>query len=185
MPKTYRFCPFCATALAPRRVAGRRLKACSQCGYVDYQNARPAAGAVIVNEKNEVLLAKRAVPPLKGYWNLPGGFLENDEHPRDGAMREVREETGLVIEPVGFIGIFMGTYNDPHQGFFDTLNVYYFARVRNPELTAADDASELRFFPLDALPRIAFPCDVEAVETCRRQLAVKPRRALRRRPSTD
>jgi ADP-ribose pyrophosphatase YjhB (NUDIX family) len=169
MRKIYRYCPFCAAELAPKRIAGRRLKACPACGFVDYANARPTAGAVIVNEKNEVLLARRAGLPFKGYWNLPGGFLESDEHPQNGVAREVKEETGLEVTAPKLIGVRMDTYNDPHQGFFHTLNTYYSFRVRKPVVTAADDASELRFFPLDQLPRMAFACDVWAVEEYRKK----------------
>lgn len=177
MPNTYRFCPFCAAGLAPKRVAGRRLKACSQCGFIDYANARPTAGAVIVHGKNEVLLARRAGPPLKGYWNLPGGFLESDEHPEIGVVREVKEETELDLTSPRYLGIRMGTYNDPHQGFFHTINVYYAFRVRKPAVIAADDASELRFFPMDDLPRMAFEYDVWAIKVVQERLE-KRRRSL-------
>jgi ADP-ribose pyrophosphatase YjhB (NUDIX family) len=177
MPKIYRFCPFCSTPLAPEKISGRRYNPCRECGFVDYGNARPTAGAVVVNDKNEVLLARRAGPPMKGYWNLPGGFLECDELPEVGVVRELKEETGLDIVPVGPIGIHMGTYNDPHQGFFNTINIYYATRVGAVTPVASDDASELRFFPIDQLPRMGFECDMQAIEDYRQltQTAKKQR----------
>jgi 8-oxo-dGTP diphosphatase len=164
MLKTFRFCPFCAAALVRKNIHGKRMKACPECGFIDFQNARPTAGAVIVNEKNEVLLARRARPPHKDMWNLPGGFLEKWEHPREGAIRELKEETGLDIEITGFLDIHIGNYNDPEQGFFQTFNVYYAARIGKGKLKAADDTSELRYFPLDELPKMAFECDRQAIE---------------------
>ena len=45
-------------------------------------------------------------------WDVPGGFLEEGEHPLDGLRRELREETGLEVEPVRFVGVWMDVYGD-------------------------------------------------------------------------
>jgi len=164
MPKVFRYCPFCAKELVRRRVSGRLRRACSSCGFVDYENARPTAAAVVVNEEGEVLLARRAVKPFRGIWNMPGGFLEKDEHPRDAALRELKEETGLEIEITDFIGIFMDKYNDPEQGFFHTINTYYAGKIKRGRLKASDDTSELKFFSFRRLPKVAFECDRRALE---------------------
>ena len=61
------------------------------------RNAKRCASAVIVRE-GRVLLGRRAGEPGRGQWDIPGGFLNPWEHPADGAMREVREETGLEVQ---------------------------------------------------------------------------------------
>ena len=59
-------------------------------------------GAVVVDE-GRVLLIRRGTEPLKGHWSLPGGLLEVGESLTDGVIREVREETGLIVEPVALV----------------------------------------------------------------------------------
>ena len=86
-----------------------------------------------------------------GYWDLPGGFLEEGEHPLDALRRELREETGLEVEPKSFIGIWMDRYGDAEDAHA-TLNLYWTARVVAGEAEAADDVSELRWFEPDSLP---------------------------------
>ena len=65
----------------------------------------------MLERDGRVLLAKRAIEPRLGYWDLPGGFLEEGEEPLDGLRREFREETGLEVEPVEWLGAFLDPYN--------------------------------------------------------------------------
>ena len=85
-----------------------------------------------------------------GLWDLPGGFCEPGETPEEGAVRELREETGADIELTGFLAHLVDTYGD---GGDATLNCVFRARlVGDPVLTAADDVAELRWFGPDELP---------------------------------
>ena len=59
-------------------------------------------------------LARRAIEPRKGYWDLPGGFLEETEEALHGLRREFLEETGLEIEAVDFLGIDIEPYDGKH-----------------------------------------------------------------------
>ena len=61
----------------------------------------------------KVLLVKRGGEPYKGCWAFPGGFLQNDETARDGALRELREETGLEAAAIGELGVFSDPDRDP------------------------------------------------------------------------
>jgi ADP-ribose pyrophosphatase YjhB (NUDIX family) len=120
---------------------------------VFYENAKPCAGALVSDDAGRLLLAKRAIQPFFGMWDIPGGYLEAGEHPEEGAIREVREETGLEVRITGFGGIYMDTYG---ASGVSTLNVFYEAQVVGGQLKALDDVSELAWFEPGALPLDAF-----------------------------
>jgi len=79
---------------------------------VAYANPAPTACALVADAHGRVLLVRRAGPPFKGAWDLPGGFLEETESPEDGLRREFREETGLEVEPVELFRIDIEPYGD-------------------------------------------------------------------------
>tara|TARA_R110002110_G_C13454717_1_gene717456 strand:+ start:2814 stop:3281 length:468 start_codon:yes stop_codon:yes gene_type:complete len=54
--------------------------------------------AIVAMYQNQILWIKRAEEPRRGYWALPGGFMEIDESPREAAVREAREETGIELD---------------------------------------------------------------------------------------
>ena len=116
----YVFCPWCSTRLEEREIDGVLRMACTDrdCGFVFYQNPIPAAGAIVVNN-NQVLLVKRAYPPKVGWWCLPAGFMEWDEHPTQTAIRELAEETGLKVRLTSFFEVYSG-HDDP-RSFGDGL----------------------------------------------------------------
>ena len=143
----WRFCPRCGAGIVP---AGGRVE-CPSCGFVTYANPAPTACALCVDDQGRLLLARRAHPPYEGRWDTPGGFLEEDEHPLDALRRELREETGLDVEPGRFLGVWMDQYSEDGSGPW-TLNLYWHARVLGREARAADDVSELRWFGPDELP---------------------------------
>ena len=89
--------------------------------------------------------------PFEGYWDVPGGFLDEGEDPLDGLRRELKEETGLEIEPERFLGIWMDRYGGDSTAEA-TLNLYWTARVVGGEAAPADDVSELHWFGGDELP---------------------------------
>ncbi|MBI1880206.1 MAG: NUDIX hydrolase [Chloroflexi bacterium] len=149
----YSFCPKCGSPLAVRLIDHQERLVCPDCTFIFYQNSKPCAGALIVDQ-GKLLLVKRAIEPFKGYWDIPGGFLEAGEHPETGVLREIFEETGLHIQLGELLGIFMDIYytsGDP------TLNIFYIASVVGGEARAGSDATHVQWFDLDALPeQIAF-----------------------------
>jgi ADP-ribose pyrophosphatase YjhB (NUDIX family)/predicted GIY-YIG superfamily endonuclease len=152
-----RFCHRCGGLLTSIREPddSRSRQICTICRRIHYRNAKPCAGA-LVERDGDLLLVKRAIEPYMGSWDIPGGFLEADEHPEAGAVREVREETGLLVEITALFGIYMGRYTYDHGGNY-CLNIYYAARVVSGAERPGDDAAELAWFSSDDLPdRIAF-----------------------------
>lgn len=95
------------------------------------------------------MLTRRAGDPDAGRWDLPGGFVGEGEHPHDALRRELREETGLEVEPRDFVGVWMDTYG---EGGPATLNLYWTAAAADGEATAADDVAEVGWFAPDDLP---------------------------------
>ncbi|HEX9416343.1 MAG TPA: NUDIX domain-containing protein [Gaiellaceae bacterium] len=143
----WRYCPRCRSELD----GDEKRVECPQCGFVSYANPVPTATAVVVDEEGCVLLGRRALEPDKGLWDLPGGFVDEGEHPLDGLRRELREETGLEVEPREFLGVWMDRYGYDSSAA-STLNLYWTARVLSGEMNAADDVAELRWFAPDELP---------------------------------
>ena len=150
-----KFCAACGGALTPVTEPHGPQK-CVSCGAMFFRNSKPCAGALVVRA-GRVLLVRRAIEPFKDHWDIPGGFLNEGEHPEEGVQREVLEETGLRVRLAGFLGIYMDRYGgaDAEER---TLNIYYLAEpVDDAEPRAADDASEIGWFAPDEVPaKMAF-----------------------------
>ena len=130
---------------------------CASCGVTHYANAKPCAGTLIGDRDGRLLLVRRAHDPWDGCWDIPGGFCEKHEHPRDTAVREAREETGLEVELTGLLGIWLDDY--PTTGDV-CLNLYFSAHVTGGrERPEPGEVGELRWFTPEELPPepLAFP----------------------------
>ena len=101
-------------------------------------------GAVVVHE-GRVLVARRSNPPLKGHWTLPGGVLELGESLTEGVVREVREETGLLVEPVELIELLDRIHRQDDRVQFHYVIADYLCRVTGGVLHAASDADAVRW----------------------------------------
>jgi NAD+ diphosphatase len=101
-----KFCPRCARPLGQRKDAGRVRSACpdSGCGFVFYDNPLPVVAA-LVEYQGKVLLVRNQTWPAK-WFGLVTGFLERDETPEAGVLRELKEELGLDGEVVRLIGVY-------------------------------------------------------------------------------
>jgi ADP-ribose pyrophosphatase YjhB (NUDIX family) len=101
-------------------------------------------GAVIV-EAGRVLLVRRGAEPLKGHWSLPGGLLEVGESLTEGVKREVREETGLLVEPVELIELIDKIHREDNRVRYHYVIADYLCRVTGGALQAASDADAVRW----------------------------------------
>ena len=123
-----------------------------------YKYPRPAVTSdcvVITKEKvPKVLLIQRGSEPFKGAWAFPGGFMEIDETTEQCAIRELEEETGLVVTDIHQIGAYSKVDRDPRGR---TITVAYLSIIDAPaEVRGQDDAAKAQWFPLSELPTLAF-----------------------------
>ena len=163
----FRYCPRCAAALVPRPSPPPdpdRL-ACPDCGYVHYDNPSPTVQAWI--DRDDAFLAlERNQEPLRGRWNLPGGFVEPGEGGPEAIRREVREETGLEVEVLGLIGIFPSSYGDGPDRI-PILDIAYRCRETGGGWEISDESAAARWFTLEDFPEPAFEGERRALALLR------------------
>ena len=154
------FCPRCGKKMEKRRLEERDRDYCPACRAVEYENPVPATAVVMLNERHELLLVRRAVEPAQGKWCLPGGFQETDETSEECALREFREETGLEGRLPRLIALEMG--RNPLAG--DVLVAGFSVLAGGGRLQAGDDAAAAAYFPLTQLPELAFRSHARIIE---------------------
>ena len=108
-------------------------------------------GIVLIDDK--LVLIKRGREPYKGSFAIPGGILEYGETVEECVVREMEEETGLQTEILDIVGVYSRPDRDPRGHF---VSVVYYLSMIGGELRSGDDAAEVRLFPLDQLPDLAF-----------------------------
>ena len=101
-------------------------------------------GAIVV-QNSRVLLVRRGTEPLKGHWTLPGGMLEVGESLTTGVVREVREETGLDVEPIELIELLDRIHREDGRVRYHYVIADYLCRVTGGDLRAASDAAAVRW----------------------------------------
>jgi ADP-ribose pyrophosphatase YjhB (NUDIX family) len=163
----YAYCPKCSAALEYRQPEAHnpeKVPVCTDCGFIFWQNSKPTASAVLLNDAGEVLLVERAIEPKKGEWDLPGGFLANGEDPVAGMQREMEEELGIAVEPDKLLGIFVDTYGEGSAAVY-TFNVIYAAKILSGTITPKDDVASVQWFTPSELPEsVAFRNNAEALD---------------------
>ncbi|MDP3451215.1 MAG: NUDIX hydrolase [Anaerolineaceae bacterium] len=147
----FKFCPQCASELVLMLQMSEERLTCPNCGWVHYEDPKVAAGVLVLRER-EVLLVRRTMEPCIRQWSIPAGFVNAFEDPQAAAVRECREETGLDVR---IEALFDVLYGREHPRGADIILVYR-AEVISGTLSAADDADQAVWFPLDQLPALAF-----------------------------
>jgi ADP-ribose pyrophosphatase YjhB (NUDIX family) len=136
-PRTHSHCPYCGIVFAEGAAWPRT---CSGCRRISYLNPLPVAVA-LVPVGDGLLCVRRSIPPALGEVALPGGFMEVDETWQEACARELREETGLLVD-AGAVGLF-GVFSLVREGM---LLVFGLAPALPPEALAAfrpnDEVSE-------------------------------------------
>ena len=104
----------------------------------------------------KVLLIERGIEPFKGKWAFPGGFLNMDETAGEGALRELKEETGLENAYIEQFNTYSDPGRDPRER---VITIAHYALVRIQEVKGGDDAAKAQWFPIEEVPQLAFDHD--------------------------
>lgn len=157
METTELHCQRCGGITTQQINDGRARPVCTICGAVTYLDPKLAV-AVVLRREGRVLMGRRG-PSARaaGKWSFPAGFVERGEVVEEAAVREVREETGFVIE----LGQLMGLLS---SGGETVVLAVYTGTILAGEQHPGDDLIELAWFPPDALPDLAFPHDREILD---------------------
>jgi len=117
---------------------------------------RPLVGVgALIFQRDRILMAQRGKEPLKGWWSLPGGLLEIGESLDDAVRREVREETGLEIRPLGVLEIFERIMRDASGApEYHYVLIDYVCRITGGELCAGDDVCAVDWVRRRDLPKL-------------------------------
>ena len=123
---------------------------CEECKTIHYQNPNMVVGCLPIWE-DKIMLCRRAIEPRKGFWNLPGGYLENGETVQEGAAREVREEAGILVEVTNLHTVF----SIPK---INQVYLHFLAAMPDLNYTAGVESLEVKMFTETDIPwqEIAF-----------------------------
>jgi ADP-ribose pyrophosphatase YjhB (NUDIX family) len=153
LAKSLNHCANCGGPLTLGPVAGeeRDRLSCAACGHITYVNPRLVVTALPITDEGEIVLIRRGFEPGRGAWAQPGGFLEVDETVTEGAIREVQEETGLIVAPRDIVGLYARLEAA-------VIVLVYEAGIVGGEMRATPEALEVRAFDPAAIPwpEIAF-----------------------------
>ncbi|MFN3213032.1 MAG: NUDIX domain-containing protein [Henriciella sp.] len=129
---------------------------CQRCEFIDYQNPKIVAGAVVLKD-DKILLCKRAIEPRKGFWTLPAGFMELGESVEEAAQREAQEEALAQIE----IDSLLAVYSVPRIG---QVQVMFRAKLLG-DYGVGPESEEVKLVEWKDIPwsELAFPTVVWAL----------------------
>lgn len=140
-----------------------KSKRCGNCGFVYYFNPLAATVGIITNERDEVLVARRAKEPAKGTLDLPGGFCDSYETAEEGVKREIEEETGLRVSKMRYL------FSIPNRYIYSgmelhTMDLFFHCMVDDTStLIADDDVADLQWIAIDNLESADF--GLESIRT--------------------
>jgi len=112
---------------------------------------RPFACDAVLIEDGKILLIRRGKEPFKGQWATPGGRIEDNETAEQCLIREMKEETGLTVEPFRLVGVYSEPSRDPRL----IIAAAYLVRRIAGTIRAGDDAADAEWWPLTDLPLLA------------------------------
>ena len=129
-----------------------------------------AASGIVFNVDGEVLLEKRAD---NGWWGLPGGHVDVGESVEHAAIREIREETGILTRVKRLVAVYsdpqynvIGAYSDSLIHF---VVVIFECEYLSGELEVSEESIEVGYYAADCLPANTLLCDVQAISDALKQ----------------
>ncbi|MFN8549068.1 MAG: NUDIX domain-containing protein [Candidatus Eisenbacteria bacterium] len=181
----FRFCPRCGHELSLLEVDDRTRAVCPRCGFVHYRNPVVGVAGVVTErsvlrllgehttryglvdpdyspalDRERILLARRAIS-FRGRWCIPCGYVEFDEEVREALVREMAEETGLVVQ----VGRVLAVESNFHLPDEQSVGIWFEAIPTGGRLRPGDDVDALAFVdPAGPTPDLAFPTDRRLLE---------------------
>lgn len=152
--KVYRYCPNCSKKISKK---SPNLYVCSHCNYHLYENPRPTNGLLVENENGEILLVKRKYKPKKGFWDVPGGFVDIGETLEESMLREIKEELGVKVKNLRYLISTPDRYLYKEVNYH-TICFFFTGKVNTNDLKVKSDITEIKFFSKNNMPydRMAF-----------------------------
>lgn len=132
---------------------------CNSCNTIHYQNPNIVTGCLPIWE-DRVLLCRRAIGPREGYWNVPGGYLENGETVEEGAIREVWEEAEVKVKIIELHTL----YSIPQ---INQIYMHFLGEMSSPDFGAGVESLESELFLEKDIPwdEIAFTSSVFSLKS--------------------
>ncbi|MCD4746924.1 MAG: NUDIX hydrolase [Bacteroidales bacterium] len=159
MKKKHRkYCPYCGEKISEKKEGDILREYCNICKIFFYDNPLPVVSCILENDRN-IILVKRGNKPYKGMWCLPSGFAETGESIETAALRELKEETGVKAGITNLVDV------DSCTNYFygDLIFLTFEVERTGGKLIAGDDAVEVKYFPLNKIPKLAFDSNTKAV----------------------
>lgn len=141
-----KYCSHCGSQVALQIPAGdnRERHVCQNCGTIFYDNPKIVAGTLPVHN-GRILLCKRAIEPRRGFWTLPGGFMENGEGTEQAALRETREEACAEVTIQRLFAMISVTH-------ISQVHLFFLADLPVPEFSSGEESLEVRLFEPHEIP---------------------------------
>ena len=139
----FKFCPNCGSALAAKEIDGVVRLSCSSktCSYIFWDNPTPVIAAIVELNDNVILIRNKGWPA--DMFGLVTGFLEKNETPENGILREVKEELGVDGEIVRLVGVY---------SFFEMNQIILAYHVSaHGEITVGDELADIKAVPPENL----------------------------------
>lgn len=164
----YRFCPRCATRLIwkQERAGDTKVQICPKCDFAFYNNPVGATDSVIVKDK-KILMIRRMRQPRQGAYDFPGGFMSGFETAEQAAIREVREEIGLIFRPKRLLGTYINTQYHWKGRRIPGLAVAWLGTATG-RLKLNDEVAHPEWIPASRKITMAFKYQQEILRTARK-----------------
>ncbi len=157
--KKQKYCPYCGRKTILRKEGEVERLYCSSCKTFFYENPLPVVSCIHTIDK-KLLLVKRGNNPYKNRWCLPTGFAESGESIEEAALRELKEESGIEGKIVSLIDVDSVT-----SGYYGDLTFITFEVEQiGGSAIAGDDATAVKYFPIDKLPVLPFRSNIKAIK---------------------
>jgi ADP-ribose pyrophosphatase YjhB (NUDIX family) len=145
---------YCAECKEPLEQETRTRSVCKN-RHEYFNNPVAGASVALINEKQEILFAKRAQEPYKGKYDLPGGFLDFGENPSEAARRELQEEAGILLSDIRVLDITNNLYDENTS----TVDIVFACHDWEGVISSHDDVESFEWHPLSFMRSEQFAFD--------------------------